>query len=157
MQTKAIGFALVIAGALLLVVQARIAEVKSLISWPFLLFLLGVVLVFVSFLQKQSQLTLIGGIFASIGLFIWGINYVKNWDSHWSVLVGMIGLVLLLQFMLNHNNMTLAVGLLLLCIGFFAWPGIRQIEFLAPVANILNSYWPVCVVGIGIVFLFKKN
>lgn len=157
MQTKVIGFFLILAGALLLIVQTGVAEVHSLISWPFLLFLLGIILVFFSFLQKQSQLTLVGGIFASMGLFIWGLNYVKDWDSHWSILVGMLGIVLLLQFILNHNNMTLAVGLLLLCIGFFAWPGIYQISFLAPIANTLNKFWPIFVVGIGVIFLFKRN
>lgn len=157
MQTKMIGFALIIFGVLLLLVQSGIADVKSLITWPFLLFLLGIILVFFSFLQKQSQLTLVGGILASIGIFIWGLNYVENWDSHWSILVGMLGLVLLLQFILNHNNMTLAVGLFLLCIGFFAWPGIHRISFLAPIADTLNSYWPIFIVGIGVIFLFKRN
>jgi hypothetical protein len=156
MHTRIIGFVLIIAGLLLLIVQTNWARPQSLLSWPFLLFLFGVSLVFLSFLNKQSQLTLLGGILASVGITVWGFEYVENWPKHWSILVGMLGVTLILQYMNNHNQTTLIIGCVLLLSGFFAWPGIREITLLAPIAKFLNTYWPVLIVGLGAVFLFRK-
>jgi hypothetical protein len=156
MQTKIIGYVLMIAGLLLLIVEAKWAEPKSLVSWPFLLFLFGITLIFISFLNKQPQLTLLGGVLASIGITVWGFEYVSNWPKHWSILVGMLGITVMLQYILNQSKTTLIVGCVLLLSGFFAWPGIREISLLAPIANFLNTYWPVLIVVLGAVFLFRK-
>lgn len=156
MQKKAIGFVLVLAGFLLLAAQTGWAKIPSMLTWPFLLFILGSIIVFISFLQRQPQLTVIGGVIGAIGLSVWGFRYVPDWPKHWSILVLMIGIVIFLQYMQNKNNMTLVVACVLLLCGFFANPAIGEIAVFAPIADVLNSYWPVFIVGLGLLFLFKK-
>lgn len=156
MQNRVIGFFLVIMGAILLIVEADWAKLNSFLSWSFFLFIVGIFLIFVSFLQKQSHLTLLGGIFATIGITVWGYSYMQNWPKHWSIIVIMIGATLLLQYILNQNNITLVIGIVLLLSGFFAWPGLKEVTYLAPIAAISNIYWPIFIVGLGAIFIVKK-
>ncbi|SFX11386.1 hypothetical protein SAMN04487866_101577 [Thermoactinomyces sp. DSM 45891] len=156
MQKKAIGFVLVLAGGLSLVIETRTATLNTLITWPFLLFLLGSILVFISFLQKQSQLTVIGGIIAAIGLSVWGFRYIPSWPRHWSILMLMIGVVVFLQYMQNKNNMTLIISLVLCLAGFFANPVVADISLFTPIAHTLNTYWPILIVGLGLTFIMKR-
>lgn len=156
MQKKAIGFVLILAGGLLLIAETGWATISTMITWPFLLFLLGTLLVFVSFLQKQGSLTVIGGVIAAIGLSVWGFRYVPDWPKHWSILVLLIGIVIFLQYMQNKNNMTLIIAVVLSLCGFFANPAVGEIALFAPIANVLNTYWPVLIVGLGLIFILKK-
>ncbi|MXQ55890.1 hypothetical protein [Shimazuella alba] len=156
MQNRVIGFFLVIMGAILLIVEADWANLHSFLSWSFILFVVGIFLIFFSFLQKQSHLTLLGGIFATIGISVWGFQYVEQWPRHWSIIVIMIGVTLMLQYILNQNNITLVIGIVLLLSGVFAWPGLKEITYLAPIATFTNVYWPIFIVGLGAIFIIKK-
>lgn len=156
MQNRIIGFILVLMGAILLIVEADWAKLTSFLSWSFVLFIVGIFLIFFSFLQKQGSLTLLGGICATIGISVWGFSYVESWPKHWSIIVIMIGATLMLQYILNQNNITLVIGIVLLLSGIFAWPGLKDIEYLAPIATFTNVYWPIFIVGLGAVFIVKK-
>jgi hypothetical protein len=156
MQNRVIGFFLVLMGAILLIVETDWAKLTSFLSWSFFSFIVGIFLIFISYLQKQSHLTLIGGIFATIGITVWGFQNVDLWPKHWSIIVMMLGVTLMLQYILNQNNITLVIGIVMLLSGVFAWPGLKEVTYLAPIATISNVYWPIFIVGLGAVFIVKK-
>lgn len=156
-QKKFLGFFLVFGSALMLLLQTGKAPLPSLITWPFLLFSISALIVFVGFIKNNSQLVLIAGIAAAIGIFIWGIQNMNNWPSHWSILVIFFGLVVFLQYVLSRDNLSLLIAVILFLTGVCANPGLRKYEALAPIAPTLNTYWPIFILGLGLYFLFRKQ
>ncbi|SFJ42600.1 hypothetical protein [Thermoflavimicrobium dichotomicum] len=156
MQKKIIGFILVLAGVLLLLVQTGKAEMRDFVTWRFLGLLLCVFLLFFFFIKQQGHLVLLFGVGSAIFLFAWGKKYLDDWPTHWSILILMFGLSVILSFFVSKQQMALIVGIALTLIGIFAWPGIREIPGLASIADVLNTYWPALILGLGLLFLFKK-
>ncbi|WP_089966469.1 hypothetical protein [Lihuaxuella thermophila] len=139
-----------------MIFKLGVAPLNSFFTWPFLLFLLGAFLVFSGFLTSNGGFALWGGIFAGLGLAIWGSRTIEGWPTHWSLIVGLIGIAFLLQFAINKHHLSAVTGSVLVLIGFFWWPGIRELPFIAPVAGILHTIWPVFVVVLGIFLMLRK-
>lgn len=156
MQKKLFGFILILISLLLLIIQTESAPIQSFITWPFLLILLGAILVLVAFVNKNDKLALTGGIAAAIGLFIWGRQNIDHWSDHWSILMIFIGVAILFQFMINKQNISAVVSLILMISGICAWPGLREIASLSSIAPTLNTYWPVLILGLGVYFIARK-
>ncbi|SHE48225.1 hypothetical protein SAMN05444392_101655 [Seinonella peptonophila] len=155
-QKKFIGFFLVFFSALLLLYQTGKAPISSFITWPFILFFIASLLVFIGFIKENAQLVLIAGIAASVGLFIWGMQNIINWPTHWSILIVMFGIVIFLHYLVSKHHLAISVAIILILSGLCAWPGLRDVSVLAPIAPLLNTYWPVFILGLGIYFLFRK-
>jgi len=132
------------------------APLGSFLTWPFLLFVTGALLLFFAILYKNGSLIIWGGIIATLGISIWGIKYVEGWPDHWSLLAALIGLTVLLHYAITKNQMSATVGAILFLIGLFAYPGIKDLPFVAPITSVLHTIWPVFIVLLGFVFLVKK-
>lgn len=156
MQKKLLGFLLTFISILLLLIKTESAPLQSFISWPFLLFFLGTVLILVAFVNQNDKLALIAGLGSSIGLFIWGKEYVEGWSSHWSILMMLCGVAVLLQYLINKQNLVIVIALILIISGICAWPGLNDIASLASIAPTLNTYWPLLLLGLGVYFLIRK-
>lgn len=156
MQTKILGFIITLVGIILLLVQTDLTSLASLITWPFLIFLFSVLLLYVGILKKISTLTLWAGFAATISVTAWGLKYVNGWPKHWSILVALFGLVVLLQFTINKSKITALVGVILILTGIFAYPGITELPLVSPITSVFHAYWPVLIVILGLVFISKK-
>lgn len=155
-QKKFLGFFLVFISALFLIVQTGQAPVQSFITWPFLLFAIAAILVFIGFIKENAQLVLISGLAGAIGLFIWGFKNIDGWPSHWSILMIFFGVAVLLQYFLSRHNLSILVAVILILSGFCAWPGLSQYAAFAPIAPTLNTYWPIFFLLLGLYFLLRK-
>lgn len=156
MKVKLIGFLLVLFGITVMIIRFEWAPLNSFLTWPFLLFIVGSILLFFSILYKNGSLIIWGGIIATLGMMIWGIKYVEGWPDHWSILVALIGLSILLHYAITKNQTSILVGSILFLIGLFAYPGIRDLPFISPITSILHLIWPVLIVILGFIFLVKK-
>lgn len=156
MHSKIIGFFLLLAGAILMIFKLGVAPLNSFFTWPFFLFLIGACLVFFGFLKSNASFALWGGIFAGLGIAIWGSRTIEGWPTHWSLIVGLIGVAFLLQFAINKHNLSAVIGSVLVLIGIFWWPGIKEMPLIAPVAGILHTIWPVFVVVLGVFLMVRK-
>lgn len=157
MQSKVLGFLLVLFGLLLFIIKFEWVPLVSFLSWPFLLFLSGVLLSFLGFVRKKSHLVFLGTIMGGMGLYIWGLRYeIDGWPDHWSFIVVIFGIAFLLQYGVNKNKFTAIIGIMILLAGLFAWPGITEIPMLAPLTTTFHSIWPIFIVVLGAILLFKK-
>lgn len=157
MQARVLGVVLVLAGILIFIKQTAIVSVAAFITWPFIFFLVGAILVVAGFWKKNEHLVLAGGIVAAIAIFRWGMLNVHGWPSHWSILVALIGVAILLQYILTRNTLTGVIAVFAIVTGLFAWPGIKDIAALAPLATVLNTYWPILAIALGLVLFFRKE
>jgi hypothetical protein len=156
MQSKITGFILVLAGILLMVIKSGLAPLDSFFTWPFILFLIGALLLFIALIKKKASLTLWGGLIAALGISIWGIKYVEGWPRHWSLLIGLFGVAVLLSYFVSKNRITAIVGTIMVLTGIFAYPGIADLPIISPITSTLHMIWPVFVVILGLVLLTKK-
>lgn len=156
MKVKLIGFLLVLFGIAVMIIHFGWAPFNSFLTWPFLLFIAGAILLFFAILYKNGPLIIWGGIIATLGITIWGIKYVKGWPDHWSILVALIGLTILIHYAIIKSQTSVLVGTILFLIGLFAYPGIRDLPLVSPITSILHSIWPVLIIILGFIFLIKK-
>ncbi|MGA9173044.1 MAG: hypothetical protein WBZ33_03570 [Thermoactinomyces sp.] len=156
MKVKLTGFILILAGILLMLIKSDLASIPSLMTWPFILFLLGAILLFFAYLKRNHSLTLWAGLIAALGLSIWGIKYVNGWPRHWSLLLGLFGVAVLLSYSISRNRITGIVGTIMVITGIFAYPGIADLPVISPITSILHGIWPVFVVILGLVLVIRK-
>ncbi|WP_124727066.1 hypothetical protein [Staphylospora marina] len=157
MQSKVIGFLLILAGSLLLLVWLGLVGVADFVSWPFLFFLLGAVLLFFGFVKKNGSLVLTGGLIAALFLAIWGKASVQGWPGHWSILLALVGMAVLLHFGVTKNTNSAIVGATLFLSGILAYPGITELPVFAPLTSAMHKVWPVLIIVLGFVFLTRKG
>ncbi|MFC7440807.1 hypothetical protein [Laceyella putida] len=156
MQSKLIGFVLILGGALLMLTKFELAPLESFISWPFIMFMIGAILLFVAFLKRIGSLALWAGIIAFLGLSVWGIKYVEGWPNHWSILLVFVGLSILLQYIITKHSMSGTVGSILVLTGIVAYPGVTELPIVSPITTVLHNFWPAFIVLLGLIFLSKK-
>jgi hypothetical protein len=154
--TKISGFLLLLGGLLLLIYKSKLVPVYTLFTWTFLFMIAGIILIFLGFLKSHSPLVLWGGFTLSISLFAWGKKYIDHWPTHWSILLTFIAITVLLAFALNKKPFMGLFGAVLLLIGIFAWPGVKNLPILAPIGQVLNTYWPILLIVLGFIFLIRK-
>jgi hypothetical protein len=157
MPKKVIGFLLIVAGVVLLLVETNKADWEDFISWSFLALLISLFLLFIAFSTQQGALVLVFGVAFTISTNVWGYHHVDGWPDHWSAVVFLFGISVILQFIVTKQPMTLIIGIVISLMSLFAWPGIREISLLAPFATILNTYWPILVLLLGVLYLFRKE
>ena len=157
MQTKVPGFLLLIGGFILLIYKSQWLPLQSFFNWSFVFFFAGIILLFLAFVQSVPQLALIGGIISAISLFAWGKNHIAGWPTHWSILLILIGIAIILMFMINKKPQTGLLGSGLFLSGLFAWPGIKQIPLVSPIGLMMNTYWPILIIALGLIFLTRKQ
>ncbi|MBD1371804.1 hypothetical protein IC620_05455 [Hazenella sp. IB182357] len=156
MKSKSIGFLLLLIGIFISLIKSGLAPLQSFMDWPFLFFFGGLLLIFIGYAKNNSILTLWGGILATLGISVWGHRHVTAWPTHWSFLIGLLSIAFFIQFVVNRNKITATIGFLLLLVAFFAWPGIVGIPYIAPIAEVINQFWPALLIMIGLIFLVKK-
>lgn len=155
MQNKATGFLMILLGVMIFVYKSSWVPFDSFFTWQFALFLGGAGLIFFAFMHRIAPLALIGGMISTVGICVWGPQYVHGWTKHWSILAVMLGISFLLQFMINRNNITALVGSILVTSGILTWPGIQQIPGIAPIAAIFTTYWPIVLIAFGFLLIRK--
>lgn len=156
MQSKLIGFVLVLGGILLMLTKFELAPLNSFISWSFIMFLLGAICLFIAFLKRIGSLALWAGIISFLGLSVWGIKYVKGWPDHWSILLVFLGASILFQYSITRHSMSGTAGSILVITGIVAYPGVTELPLISPITTVLHNFWPAFVVLLGLIFLAKK-
>ncbi|MBA4541416.1 MULTISPECIES: hypothetical protein [Thermoactinomyces] len=156
MKVKLTGLILILAGILLMLIKSDLASITSLLTWPFILFLLGAILMFFALSKRNHVLTLWTGLITALGLSIWGIKYVDGWPKHWSLLLVLFGIAVLFSFSISKNHITGIVGGIMVITGIFAYPGIANLPVISPITSILHGIWPVFVVILGLFLVTRK-
>jgi hypothetical protein len=157
MHIRWIGLFLIFSGVFIFVRQSNLVPLYSLADLSFLFFLCGCTLIAIAFLKTNGSLALAGGMIAAISIYKWGINYIQGWPADFEILVMLIGSAFLVPFAITKQRWTAVIGIVTFCCGLFAWPGIKEIPLFEPIASFLNLYWPVLIIGLGLMLFTRRS
>jgi hypothetical protein len=150
-KTKLPGLFLILAGALLF-----IGDLSALLSWSFIGLIFGIIMTYFGFSNHNSGLVLTGGLITSITLYAFGRAKIPGWPEHWSLLLVFFALSIILLYLSNKQPLTGIAGFFLLLAGIFANPKIKNFELLDPISPLMNKYWPIFLIVLGLIFILKK-
>jgi hypothetical protein len=156
-----IGFALILIllGAWFLVVQyvpglQGLALTQS--TWPLAIIALGVVFAVMALITWSPGLWVPACIFAGLGGLMYWQNLTNNWESWayaWALIPGFVGVGVFISSLLQGKVREAVSGggwLVFISLVMFTIFG----AFLGG-PNILGQYWPVLLIGFGVVLLFQ--
>ncbi|MBM7554600.1 LiaI-LiaF-like domain-containing protein [Thalassobacillus pellis] len=157
-QNTFVGFFLIGIGAYFLLQQFHIPLFTDFYSWPTILMIIGLSLLLHSYISNDYQSIFTGALLLGLGLHFHGIRTYSFWIDHWGIYLLIVGIALLLQY--NKTKKGLLPGLLLVGLAIFAivTTGIPSwFYWLNQAFNIIERFWPVVLIVIGIYMLMKRK
>ncbi len=146
-------------GALFLAVQLvpGLRELMAIeFSWPLLIIGLGVFLFVLGLLVGAPDMAIPATIVSGIGGLLFWQNSTGNWESWayaWTLIPGFVGLGMILAGLIGGNlRQRFGGGMALILISalmFAVFGSILGVPFA------LGSYWPVLLIALGLLILFR--
>ncbi|MDR6226453.1 hypothetical protein [Desmospora profundinema] len=158
MRSRWIGILIAAIGAFLLMQEWGWSWRNPFASWETILIVVGVGIIFYSFIRSNRPNLLIwGGIVTGLGVHAWGQSHISGWPDHWSLVPAIIGLSFFLWGGLVHKNRRhVIIGIMLMLLGLLAWPGVAQLPIIGHLAGPLHAYWPALLIVLGLILTVKK-
>ncbi|WP_186576240.1 LiaI-LiaF-like domain-containing protein [Aquibacillus kalidii] len=151
-------FLLIGIGIYFLLKQLRLPILTDFYSWPTLLLLIGAAFTLYSYISNDYKNLFPGIVLLGLGIHSHGLNHYPFWIDHWGVYPLILSIAFLVKFQKTKKG--LLPGLILFLIALFAifasnkpgwFNGINEL------VNVLENYWPLILIGLGIYLLYKKK
>ncbi|SEO78702.1 hypothetical protein SAMN04488134_1134 [Amphibacillus marinus] len=157
-QNYLTAFVLIGVGLYFFLQQLHIPILAELATWPTLLVIIGVSLLLHSYLTRDHDKLFPGVILLGLGIHFLAVSMYPNWVEHWSVYAIIIGLAFLVRYQKTKSG--LYAGLATLLIGLFMLLTITNNQFSTTIQQfigILEDYWPISLIILGIYLLIKRK
>lgn len=145
-------------GVYFLLKKLNVPEINHFFTWPNIMIIIGVILTIYA-LKKKSYQNLLGGlILLGVGIHFYGLNNYSFWIDHWAVYIGIIGISLLIRSIWlksGRKSGFLLTGFALLLILSNQWP--HSNKLVNETMSLLNEYWPILLIILGLYLLLKKR
>lgn len=145
-------------GLYFLLRKLEIPIITDFYSWPTLLIIIGIALLIHSYTSKDYQHLLSGTIILGIGIHFHGVNHYDFWIDHWAVYLLIVGIAFIVRAIRTKRGFltgAILIGLAILFIFSFKLP--RMFNWIYDVTGILETFWPLLLIVIGIFWLKKKK
>ncbi|WP_181349745.1 LiaI-LiaF-like domain-containing protein [Thalassobacillus sp. CUG 92003] len=157
-QNTFIGFLLIGIGAYFFLQQLNIPVLDNFYSWPTLLIIIGVAFLLHSYIANEHQNILTGALLLGFGLHFHSVNTYSFWIDHWAVYPLIIGGAFLLRYQKTKSG--LLPGLILVglaCFAIFSSSNPGWFLWINQLINLIENFWPLLLIGIGLYFLYKRK
>jgi len=156
-STAVAGVLLILLGAWFLAAQI-VPGLKDWFDWPFIIIGVGVFLLILGLLTNTPDLAVPACIVGGIGGLLSWQNATGNWESWayaWTLIPGFVGVGVILSKILSRNvRHGLGEGGTLIMISLIMFLVFGS--FLGPLGlGPLGSYWPVLIIGLGVLMLIR--
>lgn len=145
-------------GLYFLLRKLEIPIITDFYSWPTLLIIIGIALLIHSYTSKDYQHLLSGTIILGIGIHFHGVNHYDFWIDHWAVYLLIVGIAFIVRAIRTKRGFltgAILIGLAIMFIFSFKLP--RMFNWIYDVTGILETFWPLLLIVIGIFWLKKKK
>ncbi|RKL65956.1 hypothetical protein CR203_17950 [Salipaludibacillus neizhouensis] len=126
------------------------------LKWPSILFLIGMILSWQGFSNKDDNKMFSGIVLLGLGTLFHGIHTFGYWNYNWPYFTLIISFAFFMKYFVNkRDGITPAIILLLISASALFLP-----QLMARYQNLMTgyeSYWPVILIIIGIYLLFFKK
>lgn len=155
----AFGVILLLLGVWFLVVQ-MVPGLASILdpslSWPFIIVGIGIVFLLFGIFARVPGLAIPACIIAGIGGILYWQNLTNNWETWaymWTLFPGFAGVGTILMGLLGQDTRrSISGGAWLIVISIILF---LVFGALLGGLNILGPYWPVVLIALGVVLLFR--
>ncbi|MDQ0208022.1 LiaF transmembrane domain-containing protein [Alkalicoccobacillus murimartini] len=148
------GIILIGLGAYFLLQMFQIPYANELLTWPTILFIIGISLLFQS--KYDGLMSFPAAILIGFAIHFHGLNWLSFWPSH----IGMYLLIISMSFLFlytrtKHQGLIPGIALFLLALYMLSpWKPYLQNPAFLPFGD---YFWPLVLILIGIVLLYQKK
>jgi hypothetical protein len=125
-------------------------------EWPFVIIGLGIVFLIWALVSGTGGLAVPAAILGGIGGILYYQNLTGNWESWayvWALIPGFVGIGIVISGIINRDfRESLTSGLVLIMISAIIFFAFAEGFGLAPD---ITKYWPVLLIGLGIIALVR--
>ncbi|MEC5422025.1 DUF5668 domain-containing protein [Virgibacillus sp. C22-A2] len=144
-------------GVYFLLVQLKIPILTNFYSWQTLLIVIGLALLIHSYTSKNYQNLFSGTIILGLGIHFHGVAHYSFWINHWGMYLLIVGIAFIVRYL--QTKMGLFPGILLISIAMIMIFSVNLpiwFDWIYVVIDIIERFWPVALIIIGIYLLKKK-
>ncbi|MFD2637550.1 LiaI-LiaF-like domain-containing protein [Piscibacillus salipiscarius] len=156
-QKSFLGIILIGIGIYFLLQQYSIPFLSRFDTWPTILIILGIAFLFNGYTQKQHDSIFPGVVLLGLGIHFHALTHSVQWIDHWGMYTLIIGFAFLLRS--QKTNQGMVIGLIFIIISFMAITSIAMPDWFSWFDFVfvqLEKFWPILLILIGSILLFKK-
>jgi uncharacterized membrane protein len=144
-------------GLYFLLRQLKLPIFTDFYSWPTILIIIGLALLIYSFQVKDYNSLFSGTLLFGLGIHFHGIRHYSFWIDHWAMYPLIVGIAFLVRYMKTKQGLLPGLILTIIsCIFIFSINIPSWFNWIHDVVDLVNVYWPIVLVVIGI-YLLKKR
>lgn len=152
------GFLLIGIGLYFLLRQLELPIITDFYSWPTLLIIIGLAFLIHSYTSKDYQNLFSGTIILGLGIHFHGVNHYSFWIDNWGVYLLIVGIAFIVRFLKTKKGLVpgiILIGLSLIVIFAVNLP--PYLNWIYPILELLERFWPIVLIGLGIYYLKRKK
>ncbi|MFD2628701.1 LiaI-LiaF-like domain-containing protein [Oceanobacillus kapialis] len=145
-------------GIFFLLRQLKLPIITDFYSWQTIIIIIGLALLIHSYTSKSYQNLFSGTLLLGLGIHLHGVQHYHFWIDHWAVYLLIIGIAFLVrrtkvkQGLLPGVFFTAIAILLIFSVSLPPW-----LDWIYSIINLLEQFWPVALILIGIYMLMRKK
>lgn len=153
-KTVSTGIILILIGLYFLLKQLNITIPYSnlVFTWPSILFVIGIILAYQGFSNRDDNKMFSGTLLAGLGIYFHGVISFNHWSYHWAHFTLIISIAFFMKYYVNKRE-GIVPAFILLGISAFS---LFSDELLGLIGQ-FQAFWPLILIGLGIYFLFFKK
>lgn len=156
-QNSFIAYLLIGMGIYFLLKQLKVPIFTNFYSWPTLLIIVGGALLLHSYSSREDQNLFSGTLLLGLGIHFHGLEHYSFWLGHWAVYPLIIGIAFFIRYLRTKKGLLISllfIGMSLLMIFSIEIPS--WFQWIYQLTDLLEMYWPVAIIILGIYLLKKK-
>lgn len=145
-------------GIFFLLRQLKVPIFTDFYSWPTFLIIIGFAFLFYSFKAKEYGQLFTGTFLLGLGIHFHGLKYYGFWIDHWAMYILILGIAFFVRFLKTKDGLLHSVilsGFALFIIYSNAIPA--SFPWLNDVFRLVETYWPVTLIVIGLFLLWRQK
>ncbi|WP_106497001.1 LiaI-LiaF-like domain-containing protein [Lentibacillus sp. Marseille-P4043] len=157
-QNSFAGYLLIGLGAFFLLRELKLPIVTDFYSWTTLLIIIGLALLIHSYSSKDYQNLFTGTIILGLGIHFHGVNHYTFWIDHWAVYPLIVGIAFIVRYLRTKKG--LLPGVILVIVSLLLIFSIRLpvwFNWIYTIVDLIERFWPIIIIIIGIYFLKKRK
>lgn len=145
-------------GTFFLLRQLKVPIFTDFYSWPTLLIIIGFTFLIYSFKAKEYGQLFTGTFLLGLGIHFHGVKHYDFWVDHWAMYILIIGIAFFVRFLKTKDGLLQSLilsGIAIFIIYSNAIPA--HFPWINDAFRLIETYWPVALIMIGILLLWRHK
>lgn len=145
-------------GIYFLLKQFEIPILINFYSWPTLLMITGIAFLIHSHTSKDYQNLFTGIIILGLGIHFHGLENYSFWIDHWAAYPFIVGIAFMIRYIKTKSGLLIGMiltGISSIMLFSITVPG--WFDWIYRITDLLESFWPITIIVLGIYLLLRKK